>query len=89
MSDQSLLKWKPEVNMGNVVSWSLIVIGIVGSYVNTQRDISELIKNDQRVDLRIEKVEGKTDALKDDFGDMKADIRVIRQILENGGRVAK
>jgi hypothetical protein len=82
MSDRPMLQWKPDVNAGNLMTWAIVIIGIVASYTNNQWDI----KNHTS---RIERLENKTDTLKDDFADMKADIRVIRQILENGERVSK
>lgn len=76
-AERPLFKWTPEVNASTIVTWALMILGLVASYVNTQRDVSD-------ARTRIDRLETKTELLKEDFSEMRGDIRVIRQILESG-----
>jgi hypothetical protein len=74
--------WKAEITPGNVVSWMISAAGIVALVVWLQADVRELKMSGERMDRRVTKVEERADNLRDSIGEMKGDIKVIRQMLE-------
>ena len=74
--------WKWEVTPGNVISWVTSVIAIVTIVVWLQADVRALQKTDEAMERRLAKVEDRAEIDRRDIGEIKGDIRVIRQILE-------
>jgi hypothetical protein len=88
-AENPLLRWTPDVNAGNLVTWAIVIFGLVASYVNTQRDIESLTEAKVEIKSRITQMEIENRLRDNQFAELRGDIRVIRQILENGGRVVK
>ncbi|MGL5011807.1 MAG: hypothetical protein ACRC6I_18170 [Paracoccaceae bacterium] len=78
-----LMQWKAEVTPGNVVSWIISLVGIVTVVVWLQADVRELTKSGERMDRRVAKIEDRTEADRREIGEMKGDIKFIRQMLES------
>ena len=75
--------WKWEVTPGNVVSWALSLAAAVALFVWLQADVRALQKFDETVERRLTRAEERSENDRRDIGEIKGDIRVIRQILEN------
>lgn len=76
------LWWKWEVTPGNVISWISSIIAIVVVIVLLQSDVKALKADTERQDRRITRIEERQEKANETISEMRGDIRVIRQILE-------
>lgn len=74
--------WKPEVTPGNVVSWAVSIVGIAAVVVWLQADVRALQSFRDEARGEIAKMKDQRALDREALLDMKGDIRVIRQILE-------
>lgn len=74
--------WKWEVTPGNVVSWVTSIIMIAVVIVWLQADVKAQKADTERLERRVTKVEDRQEKTNETIAEMRGDIRVIRQILE-------
>jgi hypothetical protein len=75
-----------KINLGNVVSWCLILTGLVASFTWVQADVRELrsFKEEAKTEIRDMKMNRQND--RDALMEIRGDIRVIRQMIEQQSR---
>lgn len=75
-----------KINLGNVVSWTVMLVGIAVSYTWIQADVKALQAFRVETLAYIEKAREQRAADRESLLEIKGDIRLIRQILEGAGR---
>ena len=77
-------RWfKPEVTIGNVVAWVLAMIGAIAAYVSMQIEVRALVRDRDETKIEIRALKDQRAVDREQVIEMRGDIRVIRQILED------
>lgn len=71
-----------KINLGNIVSWTVMILGLAASYAWMQADINTLKEFKAETLAYIEKAREQRAVDRESLLEMKGDIRVIRQLLE-------
>lgn len=75
-----------KISLGNLVSWGVMLCGIVATFVWTQADVKALQSFRQSTETEIQRLKDQRQLDRENLIEMKADIRVIRHLLEQQSR---
>ena len=83
MDDMQPPRWfDGKISLGNIVTWATILVGLSVSYTWVQADVRELRTHRDETKAEIKELRVQRQADRDTLMEIKGDIRVIRQIVE-------